>query len=98
MRAAVKGAAPKAVESIKWGMPAVSYERILVMYAAFKNHIGFYPTPSAIKKFKKDLSKYKTSRGAIQFPLYEPLPLGLIKRITAFRAKEETITDKKWRQ
>lgn len=98
MRTTIKAGAPGAVESLKWSMPAFSYSRILVTFAVFKNHIGFYPTPSAITKFKKDLTKYKTAKGSIQFPLDKPLPLPLIKRITAFRAKELRTEDKKWKK
>jgi uncharacterized protein YdhG (YjbR/CyaY superfamily) len=68
MRACVRRAAPGATESLKWGMPAFSYHRILVTYAAFKHHIGFYPTPSAVKAFSKELARYATARGSIQFP------------------------------
>lgn len=98
MRTAIKCGAPGAKESLKWSMPAFSYDRILVTFAAFKNHIGFYPTPSAITKFEKDLKKYKTARGSIQFPLTDPLPLALITKITKFRAKEERDLDKKWKE
>ncbi len=97
MRKCVLAAAPGAEESLKWSMPAVSYERILVMYAAFKHHIGFYPTPSAVKAFAKDLAKYKHAAGSIQFPLDKPLPLALIRKITAFRVKESREKDTKWR-
>lgn len=98
MRTAIKSGAPGATESVKWSMPAFSYDRILVTFAVFKNHIGFYPTPSAITKFEKDLKKYKTARGSIQFPLTDPLPLALITKITKFRAKEERDMDKKWKE
>lgn len=97
MRACIRAAAPGAEESLKWGMPAFSHRRILVMYAAFKKHIGFYPTPSAVKAFKKDLSKFATARGSIQFPLEKPLPLRLIRKITAFRVRESVQEDRKWR-
>jgi uncharacterized protein YdhG (YjbR/CyaY superfamily) len=69
MRACIREAAPGATESLKWGMPAFSYRRILVTFAAFKHHIGFYPTPSAVRAFAKDLSKFVTAKGSIQFPL-----------------------------
>src|SRR6266436_8985708 len=85
MRACIRAAAPGAKESLKWGMPAFSYQRILVTFAAFKHHIGFYPTPSAVKAFAKSLSKFTTAKGSIQFPLEKPLPLPLIRKITAFR-------------
>ena len=97
MRIAIKASVPGATESLKWSMPAFSYDRILVTFAAFKNHIGFYPTPSPIKHFKKDLAKYKTSLGGIQLPLDKPLPIALIKKITKFRAQELKIKDKKWK-
>ncbi len=67
------------------------------MFASHKNHIGFYPTPSAVKAFAKDLSKFHTARGSIQFPLDKPLPLPLIRKITAFRVRESLAQDKKWR-
>lgn len=97
MRACIRKAAPGAKESLKWGMPAASHRRILVMFAAFKHHIGFYPTPSAVSAFAKDLKKFKTAKGSIQFPLEKPLPLSLIKRITAFRVRESDEEDKKWK-
>jgi len=86
-----------AVESLKWGMPAYSYRRILVTFAAFKHHIGFYPTPSAMKAFANDLAKFATAKASIQFPLEKPLPLPLIRKITAFRVRESIEKDRKWR-
>src|ERR1044072_4162569 len=74
MRALVAAAAPRATQSLKWGMPAFSYDRILVTFAAFKRHIGFFPTPSAVLAFKKDLGASQPSRATIQFPLGRPLP------------------------
>jgi uncharacterized protein YdhG (YjbR/CyaY superfamily) len=97
MRACIRKCAPRAKESLKWGMPAFSYRRILVTFAAHKHHIGFYPTPSAVRAFAKDLSKFATARGSIQFPLAKPLPLPLIRKITAFRVRESVEEDKKWR-
>ena len=97
MRACVRAAAPGAKESLKWGMPAFSYRRILVTFAAFKHHIGFYPTPSAVKAFAKNLSGFKKAKGSIQFPLEKPLPLPLIRKITAFRVRESNEEDRKWR-
>jgi len=97
MRACIRTSAPGAKESLKWGMPAFSYRRILVMFAAFKHHIGFYPTPSAVRAFANDLSKFATARGSIQFPLEKPLPLALIRKITAFRVRESIEEDRKWR-
>lgn len=78
-------------------MPAFSYRRILVTFAAHKNHIGFYPTPAAVKAFAKELSQYSSAKGSIQFPLDKPLPLALIKKITKFRVKESVEQDGKWR-
>ncbi|MCF7864962.1 MAG: DUF1801 domain-containing protein [Candidatus Pacebacteria bacterium] len=99
MRACIKKAAPRAVEDIKWGMPSFSYKRILVIYGAFKHHIGFYPTPSAITSFSTELSKagYKIAKGSIQFPLDKPLPLTLIRKITTFRVRESIEQDGKWK-
>src|SRR5713226_9236729 len=96
-RACIRKSAPGARESLKWGMPAFSYRRILVTFAAHKNHIGFYPTPSAVSAFAKDLSTFATAKGSIQFPLEKPLPLPLIRKITAFRVRESIEEDKKWR-
>ncbi|HEY6249273.1 MAG TPA: DUF1801 domain-containing protein [Candidatus Angelobacter sp.] len=97
MRACIRASAQGASEGLKWGMPAFSYKRILVTFAAFKHHIGFYPTPSAVKAFAKDLSRFSTASGSIQFPLEKPLPLPLIRKITAFRVRESIEKDRKWR-
>ena len=97
MRACIRSAAPGAVEGLKWSLPAYSYRRILVMFGAFKHHVGFYPTPSAIRKFAKELAKYVRARGSVQFPLDRPLPLPLIRRMVAFLVKESLAQDKKWR-
>jgi uncharacterized protein YdhG (YjbR/CyaY superfamily) len=97
MRAAIKASAPGATESLKWSMPAYSYRRILVTFAAHKQHIGFYPTPPAVKAFAKELSAFETAKGSIQFPLDQPLPLSLIRKITAFRVRESVEEDKKWK-
>jgi uncharacterized protein YdhG (YjbR/CyaY superfamily) len=97
MRAAIRKAAPGATESIKWKMPAFSYRRILVMFAAFKQHIGFYPTRSAMRAFEKELSKFTTGRGSVQFPLEKPLPLALIRKLTARRVQESFEKDGKWK-
>src|SRR5881409_3324099 len=97
MRACIRTSAPGAKESLKWGMPAFSYRRILVTFAAHKHHIGFYPTPSAVRAFANDLSKFATAKGSIQFSLEKPLPLPLIRKITAFRVRESVEEDRKWR-
>jgi uncharacterized protein YdhG (YjbR/CyaY superfamily) len=89
IRATIKEVAPEAEEAIKYQMPTFVLKGInLVHFAAFKNHIGFYPVPTGIEKFKKELSAYKTSKGAVQFPLDKPLPLELIRKIVKFRVKE----------
>jgi uncharacterized protein YdhG (YjbR/CyaY superfamily) len=97
MRACIRAAAPGAKEGLKWGMPAFFGRTILVTFAAHKRHIGFYPTPSAVKAFANDLSEFATARGSIQFPLEKPLPLALIRKITSFRVRESIEQDKKWR-
>jgi uncharacterized protein YdhG (YjbR/CyaY superfamily) len=97
MRAAIRKSAPGARESLRWGMPAFSYRRILVIFGAFKHHIGFYPTTSAVRAFAKELSKFAKAKGSIQFPLERPLPLTLIRKITAFRVRESIEHDGKWK-
>lgn len=97
IRACIRKVAPGARESLKWGMPAFSYRRILVIFGAFKHHIGFYPTGSAMKAFAADLSKFATAKGSIQFPLDQPLPLSLIRKITGYRVRESVELDKKWK-
>lgn len=88
IRMAIKEVAPDAEEVISYGMPAFKYHGILVYFAAFKNHIGFYALPKGNKAFQKELSMYKTGKGSIQFPLHEKMPLQLIKKITAYRIAE----------
>lgn len=88
IREVIKDAAPDASESIKYRMPTYYLFGNLVHFAGYKKHIGFYPTPSGISSFKKELSKYVTSKGAIQFPIDEPLPYDLISRIVKYRVKE----------
>jgi len=97
MRACIRKAAPGAKEGLKWGMPAFSYHRILVTFAAFERHISFCPTPSAVEAFAKELSKFVTGSASIQFSLDKPLPLPLIRKITEFRVRESTEEDAKWR-
>jgi uncharacterized protein YdhG (YjbR/CyaY superfamily) len=88
MRVTIRKSAPKAEETISYGMPAFRQGSVLVYFAAFKDHIGFFPTSSPIVVFKKELTPYKTSKGTIQFALDKPIPLGLVKKIVAFRVKE----------
>lgn len=97
LRKCIRAAAPGAVENLKWGMPAYSYHRILVMFAGFKNHVSLFPTASAVRAFKKELGQRLTSTGTVQFPLDQPVPLALIRKITAFRVKESVEKDGKWR-
>jgi uncharacterized protein YdhG (YjbR/CyaY superfamily) len=97
IRALVRAAAPGSVESLKWGSPAYSYRRVLVMFAYFKAHTSLFPTPAVVKAFAKELAKFKTTSATIQFPHDEPLPKALIRRIVSFRAKDARANDSKWR-
>lgn len=97
MRALVRAAAPGATESLKWGSPAYSYRRVLVMFAYFKAHLSLFPTPAVIRHFAKDLATFGTSRATIHFPHDRPLPRALITRIVKFRARDERANDTKWR-
>jgi len=96
MRACLGEIAPGAEESLKWGVPAFSYKRILFTFAARKDHIGFYPTPSAVEAFSGELAAFKTGNSSIQFPLEKPLPLPLIRKIAGFRVREANEKDAKW--
>lgn len=93
----IRAAAPGAVEALKWSMPAYSYQKILVTFAVFKNHIGFFPMPSAINHFAKVLTKFKTAKGSIQFQHNEKLPLSLITRIVKYRVKESKAGRINWK-
>ncbi len=88
VRATIRAAAPDAEERIAYQMPTYSQHGNLVHFAALKNHIGFYPTPSGIDAFHADLAKYRSTKGAVQFPIGEPLPLELIRKVTQFRVEE----------
>jgi uncharacterized protein YdhG (YjbR/CyaY superfamily) len=88
IRNTIKKAAPEAREAIKYGMPTFVFHGNLVHFAAFKNHIGFYPVPSAIGAFRKELSAYKSGKGSVQFLLDKPIPLALITKIVKFRVAE----------
>ena len=92
MRATIKAAAPEATEKISYQMPTFYLKGNLVHFAAFKNHIGFYPVPSGIEAFKEELSAYENSKGGVRFPLSKPLPLDLITRIVRFRVAENQKT------
>jgi uncharacterized protein YdhG (YjbR/CyaY superfamily) len=88
IRQVIKKAAPKAVESISYQMPAFKLNsNPLAYFAGYKNHIGFYPTPSGIASLKKELAPYKQGKGSVQFPLGKPIPYGLIEKIVKFRIK-----------
>ena len=84
----IKEVAPDAEERINYQIPTFTWNGNLVHFAAFENHIGFYPTPSGMEAFKEELSGYKGAKGSVQFPVDEPLPLPLIRRIVEYRVKE----------
>jgi len=88
IRATIKAAAPEAQEKISYQLPTYFLQGNLVHFAAFKNHIGFFPVPSGMEAFKDELSAYETSKGGVRFPLNQPLPLELINRIVKFRVAE----------
>jgi len=88
MRQTIRRAAPGAVEVMSYRMPALKQQGILVWFGAFKNHIGFYPKASGVKAFQEELSQYRFSKGAVQFPLDKPIPWDLVKKIVEFRVKE----------
>jgi len=89
MREIIQRSAPKSQEVISYSMPAYKMNSVLVYFAAFKNHIGFFPTASGVKAFQHQIEKYKWSKGTIQFPLDQPLPEKLITAIVRFRVKED---------
>jgi len=88
IRATIKAAAPEAKEAIRYAIPTFILKGNLVHFAAFKNHIGFYPAPTGAEAFKNELSVYKTGKGSVQFPLDQHMPLDLITRIVQFRVAE----------
>ncbi|MFL0267446.1 iron chaperone [Candidatus Clostridium radicumherbarum] len=92
IRKVIKEAAPNAEEVISYQMPAFKLQGILVYFAAFKKHIGFYPTSSGVAAFKDELSKYKGGKGSVQFPLDKSIPYELISKIVKFRVKENMKT------
>lgn len=96
LRSTLRQLVSEAEESLKWGIPALSLHRVLFAYAAYKNHVALYPTPSAINKFSKDLKQYQTGKGSIKFPLDSNLPIALITKIAKFRVKELTENDARW--
>jgi uncharacterized protein YdhG (YjbR/CyaY superfamily) len=88
MRETIRKSAPEAEETINYGIPTFTLKGNLVHFAAFRNHIGFYPTPSGIGTFKEELSAYENAKGSVKFPIEKPLPFDLITRIVQFRVKE----------
>ncbi len=97
MRQTIKKAAPKAVEAISYQMPTFKLNgRNLVHFAAFKNHIGFYPTPSGTESFQKEISPYKYAKGSVQFPLDKTIPYELVEKIVNLRVKENLAKKKKY--
>ncbi|HEX5351740.1 MAG TPA: DUF1801 domain-containing protein [Trichococcus sp.] len=88
LRRVIKEEAPDATEKISYQMPTFYLNGNLVHFAVQKNHIGFYPAPSGVAAFKEELTEYKTSKGAIQFPLTQPIPYELVRRIVRFRVEE----------
>jgi uncharacterized protein YdhG (YjbR/CyaY superfamily) len=89
MRETIQQAAPDAEERISYRMPAYKLQGILVYFAGYGKHIGFYPTASGVEAFKHELTRYKCAKGSVQFPIDEPLPLDLVTRIVRFRAEED---------
>ena len=89
LRAAIRKAAPQAKEAIKYQMPTFTQHGNLVHFAAYQHHIGFYPAPRAIERFKEELSAYEGSKGTVRFPLDKPVPVGLIGRIVKFRVQQD---------
>ena len=95
VRTTIQKAAPDAKEKISYSMPAFEQNGIVVYFAAFKNHIGLYALPSGHEAFKEELSKYKSGKGSVQFPLNAPIPFDLITKIVKFRVKENLEKEKK---
>jgi uncharacterized protein YdhG (YjbR/CyaY superfamily) len=90
LRSTIRKSAPQATEKISYGVPTFDLNGNLVHFAAFKRHIGFYPAPSGIARFQKELKAYKSAKGSVQFPLDQPLPLQLIAKIVEFRVGENS--------
>jgi len=95
IRATIKKSAPEAEEAIKYAMPTFVLNGNLVHFAAYQHHIGFYPAPEALEFFKDLLSGYKSSKGAVQFPLDKPMPLDIISKIVVFRVRQNLAKPKK---
>jgi len=95
LRQTIRKAAPKAEETISYRIPTFRLNGNLVHFGAFKNHVGFFPTSTPIRSFRKELFRYEVSKGTIRFPMNEPLPLSLISRIVKFRVKENLAKGKR---
>ena len=95
LRQSIKEAAPQAEETINYQIPTFALNGNLVHFAAFEHHIGFYPTPSGMEAFKKELSQYKGAKGSVRFPIDQPMPLSLIRRIVEYRVKENVERNQK---
>lgn len=97
MHSLIMASAPGATQSLKWSKPAYSYRRILVVFGAFRHHVGFFITPAVKKAFSKELEGYKTASSSVRLPYDKPLPKALIRKIVRFRVKQERSQDAKWR-
>ena len=95
LRRVIREAAPRAEEAMRYGIPTFRLDGNLVHFAAFRHHIGFYPTPSAIEDFKEELSSYRQAKGSVQFPINKPLPYDLVRKIVKYRVKESLKREKK---
>ncbi len=95
IREIVRELAPEATEKISYQMPTYYLNGNLVHFAAFQKHIGFYPTPSGIEAFQEELSRYRGAKGSVQFPLNQPIPYDLIRKIVIYRLEESRNSKKK---
>jgi len=96
LRSILREIAPNATEALKWGSPVFEEKRILFAFTAFKSHLNFMPTHSALTPFKEELAEYKTGKDTIQFPYNKPLPKALIRKIAEYRAKDVRENDTRW--
>ena len=90
LRRVIRESAPQAEEAINYGIPTFKLKGNLVHFAAYKKHIGFYPASSGIKAFEKELSPYQLSKGTVQFPMDKPIPFDVVKKIVAYRVRENS--------
>lgn len=97
IRQTIRNAIPNAEEHLKWSKPAFVDEQILVMFGGFKNHIGFYSTPSSLQEFEDELTDFTTGSGSVRFPYDEPLPTELITKITQYREWESKEKGVNWK-